>query len=546
MADMVAPTKNPLDRWDGLIATVIFGSALALYIRTLATTLLLGDSAEYQTLAYTLGLAHPTGYPIYLLLGKLVTLLVPLRDIAYRVNLESAIFAALGLALTYLLGKVLSGWRVAALLAPAALGLTRLFWWHAVIAETYDTAVAALALIFLLALLWRRLQNPWLLFWAGLAGGLSLGIHYTVLMAAPGLLVFLILSTRRGKDWLHAVGGVLAGVAVCLVAFFIMDAANAPSSYLHAVLEPSVSVLDISAEADATPIGRIGYLVTGRQFQGQLFSLAPNRVDINYHVYLKSLPQNFTQPLLWSAVLGLLVLLALRRKSRDGTTELRRFPEALMLALSWALTVIYIIHYDIGDIFQFYIPTYLPLALAAAAGVGIILDALAWVIGKVPRLGGRPAVWISGVVGLVFIVYAIQPAIAMIQDSWRAERITFLDGTDYNEYPYPVRNPLWPHETAAAVIDQVEDNAIIFTDWSLVYPLYYVAHVEQGRTGIAIHETYPAMAAKPFAETAQEYVDQSYGTRPIYFLLIEESRLTREYKFVPIDGSIPLYKLEKK
>ncbi len=135
MASSTQSKPKTLDLLDGLAAAGLFAAALALYVRTLATTLLLGDSAEFQVLAFTLGLAHGTGYPVYILLTKVFSLLVPMHTIAYRVNLFSAVCAALTLALVYLLARLLGGWRAAAVVGAAALGICRLFWWHAVIAE---------------------------------------------------------------------------------------------------------------------------------------------------------------------------------------------------------------------------------------------------------------------------------------------------------------------------------------------------------------------------------------------------------------------------
>ena len=79
---------------DWTLAGFLFLLSLGLYIRTLAPGVLPGDSAEFQVLAHQLGIAHCPGYPIYLLLAKLFTLL-PFGEIAYRVNLFSAFMAAL-------------------------------------------------------------------------------------------------------------------------------------------------------------------------------------------------------------------------------------------------------------------------------------------------------------------------------------------------------------------------------------------------------------------------------------------------------------------
>src|SRR5829696_19628 len=149
---------SPLSKQDIGISVLLGAGGLALYVRTLAPALLLGDGAEFQTLAATLGMAHPTGYPIYLLLGKLFTWL-PIGSVAYRVNLLSACAAALALALLYLLGRRLGSRASAALVGPLALAVCNLFWWHAVMAEVYTLGTVFLAGMLLLLYTWRHTGN---------------------------------------------------------------------------------------------------------------------------------------------------------------------------------------------------------------------------------------------------------------------------------------------------------------------------------------------------------------------------------------------------
>ncbi len=544
------PHSGRLDTLDGVFAAAVFAAAMLLYVRTLATGLLLGDSAEYQVLFQTLALAHPTGYPITILLGHLINLIVPVGSLAYRANLVSAFFGSLALAMVYLAGRVLSGTsphtggtRLAALVGPLALGLGQLFWWHSVIAEMYTPSAFMIAVVILLLALWRRNGNTRLLVWAGLAGGLGVGMHYTTPMIAPAVLLYLALTARRGQDWRNAIVGALLGLGLVLLAFFALDQLNAPSGYFHAVVEPSVSVLDLTPEEYASPLGRISYELAGRQFQGELFSLSKARVIGNLNTYFGSAQDNFARPVLGLAGLGMLALLFYRRPD-----EMRRWPEALLLFFAWAVMLAFIVNYDIADIYQFYVPNFVPLAIAASAGAAALLDLLEWAIRKIPALpwknGFAAGVTILAALPILWVV--VQPAIPYLQKSWQAQRITFLDNTDYGHYPYPVDDPEYPYRDAQQILSQVEDNAIIFTDWSMVYPLYYVAHVEQGRTGIAIHETYPAMTPRPFADTAVQYVEDNYGTRPIYFLLYENTRLSHDFKFVSIDDALNLTRLEKK
>jgi len=94
---------------DLLITTVLGGAALALYAATLAPTVLAGDGGEFQFVPYLLGVAHPTGYPLYTILGWLWSHLLPVGDVAYRMNLFSAFWAALAVALysAFVAGKFL-------------------------------------------------------------------------------------------------------------------------------------------------------------------------------------------------------------------------------------------------------------------------------------------------------------------------------------------------------------------------------------------------------------------------------------------------------
>ena len=81
--------------WDAL---AFFAASLILYAATAAPTVatVFDDSLEFHVVLPTLGIAHPSGYPLYTLLGKLFTALIPFRDPAGRANLLSALAAALG------------------------------------------------------------------------------------------------------------------------------------------------------------------------------------------------------------------------------------------------------------------------------------------------------------------------------------------------------------------------------------------------------------------------------------------------------------------
>jgi len=88
------------DRRDYLMALFIAVFGLMIYTRVLAPDVLYGDSGEFQTLAYTGGMTHPTGYPVYLVLARIVGM-IPVNTPAWRINFASAAASAVTLGGVY-------------------------------------------------------------------------------------------------------------------------------------------------------------------------------------------------------------------------------------------------------------------------------------------------------------------------------------------------------------------------------------------------------------------------------------------------------------
>src|SRR5690606_27074053 len=119
-------TNLSIDRRDLLLALGIAIFALIVYTRVLAPDILYGDSAEFQTLAYTWGTTHTTGYPVYLLLARIIGF-VPVNTLAWRINFASAVAAAVTLGGVYLLTRQVTN-RGGAFLASVVLLISYTFW----------------------------------------------------------------------------------------------------------------------------------------------------------------------------------------------------------------------------------------------------------------------------------------------------------------------------------------------------------------------------------------------------------------------------------
>jgi hypothetical protein len=523
-----------LSKHDIGISVLLVVGSLALYMRTLAPTLLLGDGAEFQTLAATLGMAHPTGYPIYLLLGKLFTWL-PIGSIAYRVNLLSACAAALAVALVYLLGRRLGSRRSAALIGPLSLGVCNLFWWHAVMAEVYTLGALFLTGILLMLFTWRHTSNWRWLFMAGLLGGLSLGVHTTLMLAAPAVLIYLLLTARRWADWTGAIMGALAGTALALLAFVILDARDAPASFYNSTARPWLSRWDLFPSGFATPLQRIAFLISAREFQWATRLVSLNEMQRHLAQYWAFLQGGW--PLL---TIGLMAFGLVTTLSRRSERIRAAWPEALVLLLAWLCMLIFVLNYTVYDIYVFYIPTYLPLALLASLGASALLDQVAALLERAatPPIVARG----SAVIGIILLLAALWPGFSVVRDSALAGRITFLDRTEFARYPYPVEAPEVPHQRAVQLVGQIEDNAIIFTDWGTVFTIYYVAQVEQGRTSIAAHEWFAQNDDLATNRSVFRYIDANLNQRPIYFTFIPD-RLRPLYTFASVGQHVQLFRI---
>ena len=193
------------ERRDGVIGVVLFVLSFALYVRTLAPSVafLFDDTLEFQYVVPRLGIIHQTGYPFYALLGKLFTLIVPLNDPAFRLNLLSALDAALAVAMVYLVARHLVTYRFAAIIAALTFAVGQTFWSQAVIAETYSTQMLMVAVLFYLALIWREEveqkhadQARRRLYALAFVMGLGLAHHRLILLLYPAITFYVLLVHR--------------------------------------------------------------------------------------------------------------------------------------------------------------------------------------------------------------------------------------------------------------------------------------------------------------------------------------------------------------
>ncbi len=348
-----------------LVVATVTVVALVVYLRTLMPGIAFGDWGEMQTVPHVLGVAHPTGYPTYILIAWLAEL-VPIGSIAFRANLLSAVFVSATLGTVSLIALRLGVRPVLAGAAALALGAVGTVWAAATVSEVNPLHLLFAALLLHRALLWaeRRLVPDLVI--GGLLVGLALGNHLLSLFLVPSVGLFVLWAGRReipARPWILLPAIAAAALSLAVYLYIPLAASQSPPlPYNH-----------------PTTLDGFLWLVEGTQFRTQFDFLSAKGPG----EFMASLPT------LWSLVVaratpvvpvlgvtGLLVLI-------------RRRPAFGLLCTAFLVTGVYIwanyLHLE-----HYLLVPWLVLGIGATVG-------LQWLADTLTRWGPRGARFDGGV-----------------------------------------------------------------------------------------------------------------------------------------------------
>ena len=191
-------------------ALAVGAIVLLLYGATLAPTVTFWDAGELIAAAYTLGIPHPPGTPLFVLLAHVWALVLPLGEYAFRINLLSAVASAAAAVAWFMvahettrrmagdlsipLARIIRLGGASAAAFAGAFSFTN--WGNSNETEVYAVATLTVALLVLLAIRWRERRSPATLLLAIYLMALSVGNHLLALLAGPALLLFLVSVAR--------------------------------------------------------------------------------------------------------------------------------------------------------------------------------------------------------------------------------------------------------------------------------------------------------------------------------------------------------------
>lgn len=212
------------DRANALVALGVWLATFLVYLATKAPTLTFWDCGEFIAVSHILGIPHPPGTPLFVMIGRLFAILPFFDDPGARINFLSVVSSSVAVLFGYLCSvRILRGWfsdespfsrfLIYAGSASGAFFMAFSFtqWGNAIEAEVYGMAMALfLTILWLTLIYYERADSEYgeqILLLIVFLAFLSVGIHMATFVIFPISAIFLILKRETpAKYWFIAVG----------------------------------------------------------------------------------------------------------------------------------------------------------------------------------------------------------------------------------------------------------------------------------------------------------------------------------------------------
>jgi transmembrane protein TMEM260 (protein O-mannosyltransferase) len=201
------------------VATVLAGAAAfaiptAVYVASASHEPASWDTAELQGVPYILGISHPTGFPLFVLLGYVWSHVLAVGSVAFRMNAMSAVCLGVAALMAYAVALRIGASKPLALLATLWYAFTQNVWSHANRAEAQDLAVTCETVAIYAFVRWLQDEDPRWFAGAFALYGLGMAAHPNALWLLPAFAIGAITAKKRPSAGLVAVSLALTVAAL--------------------------------------------------------------------------------------------------------------------------------------------------------------------------------------------------------------------------------------------------------------------------------------------------------------------------------------------
>jgi hypothetical protein len=442
-----------------LLPFCLFIFSIVLYTKTLLPGVGFWDTGEFQTVAYTFDVAHPTGYPTYLILGKIFTSVFPFGSIAWRMNLLSAIYVSLGIAILGILFLRITKSSLLAFSLGTLLTITPTIWKVAIIADPHSLHFLFTAVYLLLTYKIVNGKSTKLLPILYLVTGFSIGNHMLSIFFIPSLLLTTFFHAKKINSKLIGTSGLffLLGISVYLALPAI------------AMIKPPLT----SAYSVATLSG-LKRLVLGQDFQGLMASWikeTPKESFIYYFSFIKE-----SLPYFFFIFIPFGTLLQFKKDGKFG----------LVTLIIFAGTLIFSLRYQNSAIERYFIPAQIMYII--------------WISYFFSYLKKNINNKFKNNVFCKFLVVIYSLIILFASTVFLIQNFAHIDQSKNTSVEK------WTME----VFNNLDNNSVIYSWWSYSTSLWYFQKIDKIRNDVLVVNE----SSSNWEGQAQNYL----GKRPVYFI----------------------------
>ena len=455
---------------------------MLIYLRTLLPGVSVGDWAEMQWIPAQLGIPHPTGYPLYILLGKAFSL-IPIGSLGFRAELLSAVAAAGAAGTAVLIAGRLGVRPVIAAAAGLSLALTGELWLEATFSEMNGFHLLLMAAVIHRALVWRAERRDRDLRLGALLAGLSMSNHLLAVTVVPIVILFVLVDARarlreRPVLLVEAAGCALLGLTPYL--FLPLRGLFGPAALY----------------ARFTTWDGVSSLVSGADLRGQMHFTSVDDLVKAWNDVPPVLAQFRDRSNFGFVVLGL---------AGAGIQLVRDRWLAVMLILIVAVNVFFFANY-VGDLDHYLLVTW----LAFATWAGIAIEAVVrWLERRMPRLAIAP--------GPAVLALVLPLSIGL--GNWTVSDASLNhDGETF----------------ARDVFAALPRDAVLLTYWDALTNLGYAHCVDGQRPDVALRSL--DVAARVVCDPVNGSLEDVARSRPLYAFFVATGQLEplrATFDFIP-------------
>ena len=473
------------------------------YLNTLAPGVYGLDRAELATGVSTMGIVHPPGYPIYILLGRLFSLL-PFGDIAYRLNLMSAVFGSLTIMWVYKIIHKLIGNMKFALAAAAIFAASNYFWTMALLAEVYTLHTFFLALNIWWLLKWREYGTNKYLYGFVYTFGLSLTNHTSSILFTFGF-VWLIFSSPFWK-WRNV------SMIVRMSGLFLIGLIPYIYLPLSVGANPSLNYIETYYGVDLLKLKGLWWMISGQAYRIFAFGYSLDQIPGEVYRFIGYLWRNYLGV---GAIIGIFGIPLFWRRDRNSL---------ISLMLIFGGNMIFFVNYRVIDKDTMFLPAFLVWAILISWGMQAAMTQ--W-----NRLITRKLL-LPKARSAMPVMFFLIPILAFVFN-WN-----WVDKSE--EYG--------PQHFAERVLSTTDQNALIVAPWSSAVILEYYQIVLGKRPDITIYNRSRTQVAEYYIgwkegntdkdiwlavhATERRMIDSEIKQRAVY-VVEYEPRYAHSYEFIP-------------